>query len=334
MYLCTALLILAVVVISIVVYKNPNTDTAGFGYAPMFMPTDVEKSRDGEEYIYTFTVPEAMKNYGTMYLTFYMKHAYSKVSIPGTGAGPWEYSLTDSFHIGKTPGNYWQSVPIIPDFSQEKVIVEIEPVYGNLTAEPQFMIVERFMSMYIRMHDDLPVLIFSSIALIIGVFQAVIALLTPYAKRVKERLFYLGALTAAAGLWKLMGVPVLTLIFSELAQTFYYIGICSYFLIPFLAVRYIACSKDSGDKRINILLSYLTALSAGLFFMLQLFGIFELYYALPFMAALNIFVPLTASISFPFKLRDLWGYLIALASIADSIMYFTRKSAADSVFLL
>ncbi len=337
-HIILAVLVAAMAFIVVWVYRNPNTSVAGFGYPSMFMITDYEKSalKDDEGgYTYTFRVPEGVANYGTLYLTFYIKHAYSRVTVEGSEAGPWEYvPRKEKPHIGRTPGNYWQSAPVPSGYASRTIRVDIIPVYGQPLNDPQFIITDRFMSMYMQMHYDRPVLILSIIVIISGIFQALVALLMPYEPRTRLRLFYLGALTAMTGLWKLMGLPLLSLLFSEHAQAYYYTGICAYFLIPVLIVQMLMYSYDRVNHIKHVLLFGITAGISGAGFILQLAGIVELHDMLIPVIVTGAAASWLSVYKRPVKGTDIIRWLIPAAFSADAAIFLVTGSADKSLVLL
>ena len=370
-HMIIALCALMMVLIIVIVYRHPNTRVSGFGYPTMFMITEYEKNKSPESegsLEYTFDVPEGAASYGRLYLTFYIRHAFSQVTVDGTEDGPWEYEEADTYHIGKTPGNYWQSATILPEYAGKTVHVLITPSYGSLKEDPQFIITDRYMSMYMQMHYDRLLLAVSIIVLLSGVFQMILGLFMPYDKGAKLHLFYLGALAAATGLWKLMGIPILTLAFSEHAQCFYYAGICAYFLIPVFAVLLLIYSNETAGTKKHKVLTLITAGLAGGSFILQLLMLLELHDMLiPIIVSGIItttaaaFIPVNVNecrrhefrltaytaerlfksavnfvreYKYPVKRTVITGFAVPAALITDTLIYLRSGCTQNSVILL
>ena len=163
---------------------------------------------------YTFTIPEADSATTTgARLIVYLRHTLAEFSIDGTTLYN-DLTENGTFHVGKTPGCYWISIPVRPFYAGKTARVTLTPVYESVRGdEPVFMVISRdtLLSM-IELPDDAFLLTLSLVAAAAGLFLMLVSLALPLEGWNRRRIICLGAVTVTAGLWKLCGLPVVPLI--------------------------------------------------------------------------------------------------------------------------
>ena len=339
---CAALCILLLAL----THTNPGFTRYASAVNPFFMlPLDAvtEEEIDGYAGVrrtYTFTLPEteSVTTIGAR-LTFYLRHTIAQIEVEDSTLYN-DLSEHDTRHIGKTPGNYWVSVPVRPAFAGKTVRVTLTPVYKSVRDdEPSFLVISRdsLLNM-IELPEDGLSLCLSVVAVAAGLFLSLISLALPLEGEDRKRIFYLGAVTVAAGLWKLCGLPALTLFLDywNCQKEIWFLGAVSYLLMLTLSLRLLAAIRADGENRARLLCFYLSALTAAALLLLQTLGLAELHDALSLygfgMAVLHL-VPLL--LQRPSRQELLWQLPFFLTLCADLLIYsYTGSMRKAPMFLI
>lgn len=339
----TALLSILLVAL---IHSNPGFNRYADAATPFFLlqPVSVEEETipdyAGVRRTYTFSLPDADSATTTgARISFYLRHTIASFSIEGSALEN-DLSENDTPHIGKTPGNYWVNIPMRPVFAGKTLQVTLTPVYESVRDdEPTFFVIPRDMllTMLVLPEDGL-LLVLSAAAIGAGLFLALIALALPMDKQDKKRVFYLGALTAAAGLWKLCGLPALTLLLDHwgLQKEIWFAGAVSYLLMLVLSLRLLILLRKKDRSSAGMACFYLAAATTVLLLLLQICNVLELH---PFLiwygvgaAALHVISLLDGK---PGPSDLLWVLPFFLALGADlMIRHITGSTEKASVFLL
>lgn len=135
-------------------------------------------------------------------LAFYVVHQYVKIYIEDE----FQYSLfprTD-FHIGKTLGSDWVMIPLYSEDAGKEIVVEITPVYEEVrNREVEFLTGSRLEIYTKRLEADLPQIIASVLAIVVGMIFCVIALYEYRRKKHDMGLTVIGLFSVYVGLWRL-----------------------------------------------------------------------------------------------------------------------------------
>ena len=340
--LTAALCILLVVLIHV----NPGFDRYANAVTPFFIlqPDSVTEETipdyAGVRRTYTFTLPEADSATTTgARLSFYLRHTIAEYTIEDSTLEN-DLSENGTPHIGKTPGNYWVSIPVRPAFAGKTVHISLTPVYESVRdEETTFMVITRdSLLTMIELPQDRLMLTLSVIAIGAGLFLSLISLALPLNGRDTKRIFYLGAVTAAAGLWKLCGLPVLTLLLDYwgLQKEIWFTGAVSYLLMLVLSLRLLTVIRPEGENRLGLVCFYASAGAGVVLLLLQIFGAAELHNVLIWygvgMAILHV-VSLLGQKPIPSEL--LWPLPFFLALGADLLIYCVTGSMRKApVFLV
>lgn len=289
--------------------------------------------------VYTFTIPESNSATTTgANLTFYLRHTYAQYRIEGSALD--NSSIGEAVpHIGNTPGNCWISIPMRPVYAGKTLQVTLTPAYSSVRNDtPAFMIITRdALLTMIELPKDGFLLILSLLAVILGAFLALFSLFLPLNVRDKRRIFYLGTVTFMAGLWKLCGLPVLTLMLNHwgLDKEIWYTGSVSYILMLVISLRLLELMRSENNSRPAMLCFYFSAGLAALLLMLQVFRLVDLHEVLIWYGVCVALLHLISlSGTNPTRLELLWLLLFFLTLGVDLIIFFITGSMRTApVFL-
>ena len=339
----TALICLLLVLL---IHRDPGFNRYANGVTPftILQPESVtEETVEGYAGLrrnYTFTLPESesLTTVGAR-VSFFLRHTVAAYSIDGTSLSN-DLAEEEGFHIGKTPGSYWVNIPLRPAYAGKTLRVTLTPVYPSVRDEtPSFLVITRdALLTMVELPQDGLLLVLSGLAVAAGLFLALLALALPLDSGDRKRAFYLGAVTVAAGLWKLCGLPILTLVldYRGLQKELWFAGASGYLLMLVLSLRLLTVIRGDGENRIGQLCFYLSAALAAALLGLQMLGVLELHEALiPFGVGMAILHVVSLLGKKPSRSELFWLLPFFLALIADLCIYYLNGSMQKApVFLL
>ena len=333
------------ILVAVLVHADPGFERYESSAASFFIlqPDSVTEETipdyAGVRKTYTFTIPDMETATASGSCLFvYLRHTIAQYEFEGENPDN-DPLAVPSFGIGKTPGNYWMSVPIRPDSGGKTLRVTLTPVFDSaVDNEPSFMIITRDMLLStIELRKDGLLLILSLIAFGSGLFLALISLYLPLTGRDKKRIFYLGAVTMTAGLWKLCGLSVVPLLLDILGwhKPIWYIGAVSYLLMLVLSLRLLVVIRTEGN-RIGMTCFYLSAGVAAVLLLLQIFNVLELHQVLiPFGVGMAVLHVVSLLGKKPTRSELLWLLPFFLTLGADLLIYFATGSMRKApVFMI
>ena len=280
---------LTAVILVVLVFVDPGYNRYANAINPYFIlkadhiQEEAIQDYSGVQRTYTFTLPEADSATTTgARLTVYLRHTLASFTIEDSTYTdePFEKS-TD--YIGKTPGNYWVSIPVRPVYAGKTVKVTLVPVYESVrNEEPLFMIINRDMLLnMIELPKDRLVLILSLMAVTAGFFLCLMVLGMPMEVREKQRIFCIGAITVTAGIWKLCALPSILLLldYINIQKGLWFTGASCYILMLVLSLRLFTLirEEDSSGIRTGMVCYHMSAAFAALILILQLTRVVELH---------------------------------------------------------
>ena len=340
------LVFLLCVLTAALVFRNSGSRRYSNAVSPYFLmqPDHVEEEAisdyAGVRRTYTFTMPTAESATTTgARLTVYLRHTIAQFSIDGTTLYN-DMSEDSSRHIGRTPGNYWVSIPVRPAYAGKTLRVTLTPVYESVRSdEPVFLVIGRdTLITWMELPKDGLLLVLSLVAVAAGLFLMVMVLTMPLESRNKRRILYLGAVSVAAGMWKLCGLPVVPLMLDFLGaqKGLWYTGAASYLLMMVLSLRVLTVIRAEEDNRTGMICFYCSACFAVLFLVLQLAGILELHEVLIWYgigaAVLHLISLLGRK---PNRDELLWLLPFFLTLGVDLLIFYIKGSVHDApVFLI
>ncbi len=242
-------------------------------------------------------------------------------------------------HIGLTPGNYWLSLPIYGDYDKKTIDLTLTPVYGSVRNEqPVFLLIDREPLLNLMvLPKEMPLITMSLFAITVGVFLMIIALAIGLNPPDREKLFFLGAVSTAGGLWKQCGFSAVPLLldFQGWQKLIWYTGACSYLLMMIFSLRLLVSLRAEKTNRIGIVCCWFSASAAILFLILQAAGLVELHEILVWyglgMASLHLIALLGQK---PSRDEILWLFPTFLSLAVDLLLFLKNGSMTTApVFL-
>lgn len=343
--LLLALTLALVLALPVLVHLSPGLTQ--YAYAPyafrILQPeTVVEEAIPeyaGIRRTYTFTIPEGSASTIGARLSFYLRHTIARVTVEDS-LFEYDSSENDAPHIGRTPGNYWISVPVRPAFAGKRVTVTLTPVFSGVREDiPVFWLIgrEQLLTM-ILLPRDLLILGIGALTAVAGLLLSLSALILPLDRRGKRQLLCLGALSAAAGVWKLTGLESVVLLLDLTGRTkeLWYLGAACYLVTLILSLRMLILFRREDAARTETVCFLIAAVTVLALCVLQLLGIVELHDTLiPFglVAALLYLIALFSKK--PTRQELLWHLPFLLALGLDFLAYRLRGTLHNApVFLI
>lgn len=170
-------------------------------------------------------------------LAFYTVHQYAEVYF--NGELMYSLNLQEGNKIGQTTGNNWVIIPIYPEDEGVEVCVNITPVYDSVrNRQVTFFIGSKFEVYLNQFKSDLPQIILSIMAIVVGVLFIIISTIYKYKIKENSNLVYLGIFSLTIGVWKLTDIRFAPLIFTGNTMAVSYISITmiSLSVVPLLLV--------------------------------------------------------------------------------------------------
>ena len=273
-------------------------------------------------------------------LAFYAVHQYVEVYIDGVLTAQWK-PVPGSFI--KTVGSNWTMVPLYREDSGKEVLVRLTPVYESVKGRAVTFWVGPAINVYTqRLKQDLPQLIISGIALMMGGVFLVISRLPALRGKGGRQLVYLGVFAIWLGLWRLNDTRFSPFLMPEKPLLMFYttLGGLMMGLLPLLLIL---------EERLSGKLQKLTRLYIGVISTLMLVGLaaqvllgLDLRLFLPGIH-LCLLVGMVLLVAGLVKLgekdagiRDLsmLALLLAAGALADLSRYYRNESSSGLVFTM
>ena len=333
------LALLCLAIVGIVHFLPGNNIYAYAPYAyklmtPETRSVEIIPEYGGKRYTYTFIIPNGKIVTHGARLSFYLQHTFAQAWLED------ELQLDtgerESWHIGKTPGNVWMTIPMRSENSGKKLTLCLTPVYKDIRwTEPRFLLIEHGdLSNLIIQPQDMPLFVPAIFAAISGFFLAVITLVMRIPSRNKIQLFYLGAMAFCVGLWKIMNLPLTThfLDIYGLQKELWYLGASAFLMLQLLTMQYIL--NFINRERENyahgfrfVLFEILPPVSLLTVLLLQLLNIADFHYTMPWYGVLCIAVQLLfIADSRPAAKELIWLLPFTLTAVLDIFIYYLSGS--------
>ena len=190
------------------------------------------------------------------------------------------YRLTgaEGNRIGSNVSNNWCFVYAGPERTGQTVTVILTPLLeAAMEKQPEFLFGSHWSVMQSVVRGELPVLILSALCILLGllVFWAFL-----YFRMVKhqqtEHLYYLGLFSLSMGLWKLMDLRCITLLYPQHAMAAGYISVGALFLTGLCLMNYFRTLFPPERQRAMHLLSFCGSLACLAVLGLQVLGVVEI----------------------------------------------------------
>lgn len=230
---------------------------------------------------YVFTLPEteSATTIGAR-ISFYLRHSYAELSIDDSELH-YDSSELDTPHIGMTPGNYWVTVPVRPNYAGKTLRITLTPVFESVRNEtPTFYLIghEQLLTMLLIPEDTL-MLCLCAAAVVTGCFLILTAFFLPLIRRDRQRIILLGAIAITASLWKLSGLSSIALMLDSYGyhKEIWYLGAVMYLVTLVLSLRFLILLRDDRSFQAGLICYDATLAGAFILVLLQLMNRVELH---------------------------------------------------------
>lgn len=245
------------------------------------------------------------------------------------------YSLVgaETNRIGANVSNNWCTVHVGPDHSGEELTVVLTPLFeAALDKTPEFLLGSDYAIAMELFRGEMPLLILSSLCVLLGVFVALVSLFFCLVLRTESQgTVYLGLFSVFAGVWKLTDLRCITLLFAEHSMALGYISVGALFLSGLCLLLYFSTLFEASKQILPLLLSCCGSLLCLAVLVMQVCGVAEIRQNLVFSHILLIVavctIPVTALLNR--ALYKSWGLprdwsrlLIVLAGIVVDLLYY------------
>ena len=327
------------------IHHNPGLGR--YAYAPysfyILQPDEVREEAVSEyagvRRSYTFTLPEAESatTIGAR-ISFYLRHTYAKLSIDDSELS-YDSSELDTPHIGRTPGNYWVTVPVRPHYAGKTLRITLTPVFQSVRNEtPTFYLIghEQLLTGLLIPGDAL-MLSLCAAAAVTGCFLILMALLLPLDRRDRQRMALLGAIAITASLWKLTGLSSVALMLDSYGyhKEIWYLGAVMYLVTLVLSLCFLILLRDDRGLRAGPICCGVALAGAFILVLLQLVNCVELHSVLVtygvFAAVLHLVVLFEKK---PTRRELLWGLPFLVMLGMDMLLFVRAHSMHNAPFFL
>ena len=326
------------------IHRNPGLTR--YAYAPysffILQPEEVAEETipeyAGVRRSYTFTIPEGSATSIGARISFYLRHTNATLSIDGSELS-FDSSELEEGHIGHTPGNYWVTVPVRPNYAGKTLRITLTPVFQSVRNEsPTFYLIghEQLLTMLL-IPEDVLMLSMCLAATLTGCFLILMAFLLPLQHDDRRRIALLGAIAITASFWKLSGLSSVALILDSLGihKEIWYLGAVMYLVTMVLSLRFLTLLRDDGSSRAGMICFGLVLAGALALVLLQLTNFAELHSVLVdygvFAAVLHL---ITLFERKPTRRELLWGLPFLLMLGLDLLLYAGAGSMHNAPFFM
>lgn len=327
------------------IHHNPGL--ARYAYAPysfyILQPDEVREELVPEyagirrSYVFTLPETESATTIGAR-ISFYLRHSYAALSIDGSELR-YDSSELDTPHIGQTPGNYWVTVPVRPNYAGKTLRITLTPVFQNVRNEiPTFYLIghEQLLTMLLIPEDAL-MLSLCAAATVTGCFLILTAFLLPLSRRDRRRIILPGAIAITASLWKLSGLSSIALMLDSCGyhKEIWYLGAVMYLVTLVLSLRFLILLRDDSRFRAGLICYYAALAGAFILVLLQLMNRIELHGVLVpygvFAGVLHLVVLFEQK---PSQRELFWGLPFLVMLGMDMLLFASSHSMHNAPFFM
>ena len=318
------------------IHRNPGLTR--YAYAPyaffVLQPEEVTEEAipgyAGLRRSFTFTIPEGSATTIGARISFYLRHTNAEISIDDS-ALIYDSSELDTPHIGQTPGNYWVTVPVRPNYAGKQLHITLTPVFQSVRNEiPTVYLIghEQLLTMMLIPQDAL-LLSLCAAAAVTGSFLILMAFLLPLDHEDRRRIAVLGTIAITASSWKLTGLSSVALMLDVYGshKEIWYLGAILYIVTMVLSLRFLVLLRDDESDRGGLVCYHIALTGAFILVFLQLINRIELHSVLVaygvFTAVLHLIVLFERKSS---RRELIWGIPFLLMLGVD-LLYLARSGS-------
>lgn len=225
----------------------------------------------GYQMEYTYRLPNISGNYRT--LVFYS--SYNNVVVKYKGRVVYSMFGPKPGYVIRTSTHSWNHVTFETGDGGKYVTICLIPDYEGIATEPEEVLFgesDKIVRSY--MVQDLPSMILSIIAVLIGIVFLVYCILTWKNEELDRNLVMLGVFAICVGLWKMTDSRALSAIIPN-SPTLFEIPFFCLSLAPFAFVAYSKFLFKREDHKVWNTLEIIQLLGTTSILLLQIFGIYE-----------------------------------------------------------
>ena len=208
-------------------------------------------------------------------IAFYTIH--QQVEVYYDGVLMYSLKTTNENKVGKTTACNWNIVPIYPEDKGKEISINIIPVYDSVRNKKiNFYIANAFNIYLEQLYKDLPQIILSCIAIVIGIVFAITSLVLKQKGKDNGILFYLGIFSLCIGVWKITDIGFAPLMFPKSALKLSYISIL---MLDMGIIPWVLSVKKQFSVNVRKLLDYTSIICSVIvmiMIILQLTNLFDL----------------------------------------------------------
>lgn len=271
-------------------------------------------------------------------LVFYINHHDVRVFVGGECV----YTLTSRDDMFATSGGTWISVPLNTDDSGKEVRVLLTPTYDNYKEDNiEFLLGSEIAVHNATLHKSLPVMILSFCVIFSGILIICLALYHSIKGMSVDRLYALGIMAIAAGVWRITYDRMAYMLFENFSVLEYTLSIVSLMALALAMLNSLEMNERNA-KFVRIA----SAVYCGLYsvqFVLQIFGIADLRETLKLVhgtlilsAAAFICDGIIQLVHIIKKKHNKlnFSWLLGMGVVADLILYYVETASFKLIFTL
>ena len=159
--------------------------------------------------------------------------------------------------IGGNVSSNWCSVHVGQDHAGKTVTVKLTPLFEEAAdKEPRFLLGSHYAIAMDVITGELPLLVLSSLCILLGLFVAAVSAYFSFSlKTVSSSMIYLGFFSITLGLWKLMDLRSIPLLFPDFSMAAGYISVGSLFLTGLCLLMHFHTLFEQRRESILLLLA-------------------------------------------------------------------------------
>ena len=317
-----------------------------YAYAPysfyMLEPDEVNSEAipdyAGVRHTYTLTIPEGQAATIGARISFYLHHTAAEVAIEGTELF-YDSGETETPHIGHTPGNYWVTIPVRPNYAGKTVHIVLTPVFPDVRDEtPVFYLIghEQLLTMMLLPQDAL-MLFLCFLSLLLGIVLLLLAALLKLKREERRHLVLVAAITLSACIWKLCGLSSVALMMDSTGwhKQIWYLGAVMYLTTLVLSLRFMNTIQPESTGKGSIICYHIALIASALLLVLQIFNLVELHEVLVWYGIGSGALHLIALFEHrPNRQKLLWGLPFFLTLGLDLLLLAFVGSLHNAPFFL
>ena len=239
----------------------------------------------------------------------------------------------------RTSGRYWACVRLSSADASKTVVVQLTPVY-SFAPEPEVVVCPLDRVVSDTLAQDLPLMLLGLLCLILGVSLAAVAMFTVFNQRVKRALMCLAVLTAATGVWKISGLPLMTLLFHMTQSPFlqpkaiYLYDMIGFLFMPVFIIQFLNGMRRSDNTNPETFCAAIMAFIALAAIVLQFAGVVELQVAVPYLAMGSAALLLVMFGLVLYRHENLWLICLPICACTDLLIAQLFGNSRYSIFLM